>query len=118
MDEKITQELLKYMNETKDFILQEAPDVIIQMMSYHKITAWMGLLFSVLVIMISIFIILYFCFYPSYDKYENITIITFLGRFIPISVILMFLLPVFQNVDDLIHIYIAPKHFIIKKIMK
>lgn len=118
MKEEILNELLLYMNETKDFILQQSPEVIQQMFLYYKINNWIGVAFGSLLSAIALGVFIYSWIKPVYDEpYKDLSLLTFLCRVASTVVLLICFVTTVESVDGLIKLYFAPKFFIIQKIL-
>jgi hypothetical protein len=117
MKEEVINQLIEYMEQSKDFILQEAPDIIREMFLYEKISAWCGFIFCVFCFFSCISVFIYSWYYPSLDNYGCLKTETFMPRLF--STVLSFLafIGLISNLDTLIKIYFAPKYFIIKIIL-
>jgi len=117
MSEKIIEKLLEYLQGTEDFILEHAPDTIMQIFKYEKIsTIYQIAILFILVISLSISGI-YFYKNPYLDKYghrelPSILIPMFCGIGCPI---LFLQLCIFT--DKLIKIYVAPKYFLLQMVL-
>lgn len=118
MNEKIVEALLKYMNETKDFILSESPELIREILEYEKYLCIFCLSIFIPILLICMFFIFFNWMYPSLDKYGSISSKSFLGMMIPGVISLISFGILIDAYTGLIKIRTAPKYFIIQKIIK
>lgn len=113
MDDLIKEKILSYLESTKDFVLDQAPDVIQQALRYHYINSIVGIFVCSFLILTLISIAYYNYSHPKLDEYGSWETITFIFCFIPS----MFCLPLFagllSDIDKLIKISTAPKYFLI-----
>lgn len=70
MNEMIIEELLSYMNSTKDFVLNEYPEVVSQIFLYEKFSNLSAAIFSGSFFLICVFVAIYFCRNPTLGEYS------------------------------------------------
>lgn len=117
MNEKIVEELLKYMNETKDFILSESPELIREILSYEKWSCIFLLSILLPLLIICLCLIVYNWIYPTLDKYESRTLGSMYLILIPSIISFVCFGILMEAGNSLIKINKAPKYFIIQKII-
>ena len=115
--DQVWKTLLEYMQSTKDFVLEQAPDVIRQALQYEKISTYVGAALVTLSLTAVIFIAYYFWKHPVLDKYGSREFGSFLGVLIPLCVTPLLVGQFFFLIDKLIKIHIAPKYFLINLII-
>lgn len=118
MKEEITQKILSYIEGTKDFVLEQLPDVIQQALKYEKICAilWIALL--------SVFIpclIIFACYsykHPVIDKYGSLDTFSCVKIVLPCFFLIPSVIGYFGNIFTLLKICIAPKYYLISFVLK
>lgn len=113
----IYQELLKHMESTKDFVLEQAPEVIQQALKYEKIAAFVSAALMTVLLVIALGVAYYFWKNPMFDKYGSREMHSLLGIFIPILISPLFFVQFCMAIDILIKIHVAPKYFLINLIL-
>ena len=113
MDEEIKQKILSYLEGTKDFVLDQAPDVIQQALRYHYLSSLICSLFFTFLFVLCSVVALYNFANPKLTKYDTWEIQTFLFTFIPSMICLLSLICICTNIDTLIKVTTAPKYFLI-----
>lgn len=118
MNEKLIDELLNYMERTKDFITQECPELILEILKYHKILNFCNITIFLPILIISLIVFIYFWKFPYVDKYDCTSTGTLISMMISgFSSVFCFIILI-QSVEALIKIYTAPKYFIIHCLLK
>lgn|SRR5574338_702828 len=113
MENEILQKLLIYLENTKDFILAECPDIFQQIIRYEKICAIIGLcVIGSLVLIGSIYFL--YAFFNSKGEIMNKCPFIIL----PIFLIPALLLCSLECINTLIKLNVAPKYFLIEKLIK
>lgn len=117
MNEKITEKLLQYLQSTEDFILEHAPDTIMQIFKYEKISTIYQL--ALMIVLLFIFSILGIYIYnnPSLDKYGSREAPSFLIPLICTFVSPIFFVQTCFLIDRLVKMYMAPKYFLIEMVL-
>lgn len=117
MNEKLVENLLNYMNETKDFVLNQSPELIGEIISYHKAINFscIGIFLPIFLICLGIFY--YYLKYPKLEKY-GITCETYVSLLVSSFFCLLTFIFLLESFRDLIGIYFSPKYFIIKMVLK
>lgn len=103
--------LLEYIEGTKDFILEQAPDIIQQILEYETRSTmlWMCL-FSFLT-----FIGVIVCIWGVFSKKS---IFDKPGAMVGFLITPMMVIGLMANLDNLIKIKVAPKYYVMEKIIK
>ncbi len=117
MNEEITKRLLEYLDGTKDFLLEQSPQVLKEMMRYKTISAILNifLCFSIICVCLGVFL---YCFKSSdRSKYGDREFWQIAGMFTPIFVGAVLFVQLCCNIDELIKIKVAPKYYIIKELL-
>jgi ABC-type dipeptide/oligopeptide/nickel transport system permease component len=117
MNEKITEQLLEYMNSTKDFILTESPELIREILHYEKWSCIFALSILVPVFIGCLSITIYNWIYPQYEGNNFRTLGSMFGMLIPGVISFICFMMLMETGNCLIKINTAPKYFIIQKIM-
>jgi hypothetical protein len=117
MNEKIVEQLLEYMNVTKDFILSESPELIREIISYEKYLCIFSISIFLPLLVICISIFTYNWLYPSICNYGSISTKTFLRMLIPGFIAFISFGILMDACTGYIKIKTAPKYFIIQKIV-
>lgn len=112
MKEEILEQILKYINETKDFILEQTPDLFQQIIKYEKISAIFG-------VCIYSFIFILLCGLSIYVWKSSIDENDIKGylRFVFPFLSFIFFMSLIFSIETLIKINVAPKYFIIHKLV-
>ena len=113
MKEQIIQKLIEYLDQSKDFMLQECPEVIQQALRYHYISNLMGCIFSFLGIIVYALVCFYFYKNPTRDKYDSRPMHHSFIFFLSPMFFFMFTFSLFNCCDHLIKITYAPKYYLI-----
>ena len=113
MDKDILEKALDYLNKTQEFVLDQSPEVIIQIFNYEKTSTIFGIVFCAICIIFLISVATYSIFYPKLDKYDNREVFSQMLCFMPFLVCLPFGLTMVTLIDKLLKIYISPKYFLI-----
>ena len=117
MKEQILQKLIEYIQNTGDFVLEQAPEVIQQALSYEKIAAYLITALMLLLLSTAIFAGYYFWKHPVLDACGSRNAGSFLGVLIPCTVSPLLFVQLCYSIDKLVKIYIAPKYFLIQLLM-
>lgn len=116
MNNEFTQKLLEYLQRTEDFALEQLPDIFLQALRYHKISAWLSIFLMIVVISGLICLMVYFCKYPTLDSYGHRDFVSFYIPFMVPFIALACFVSLCISVDRLIKIYVAPKYYLISLI--
>lgn len=114
MQEQLIQKILDYLEQTEDFVLEQAPDVILQVLRYERITSILGAIFLCVLFFVALIAGYYFWKYPTVDKYGSRETSSVMGVMIPCVFLPFLLIQVCLTVDKLIKLYTAPKFFLIE----
>jgi hypothetical protein len=118
MNEEISTKLLEYLQKTSDFALEQMPDIVIQTLKYQKFSIYLNMLTMGFLIILCAGLAYYFYTHPKFDKYGDKTILSTFGVFIPLGLILIFLVDLIIATDNVIKINIAPKYYLIELFSK
>lgn len=113
MDDQIKEKILIYLESTKDFVLDQAHDIIQQALRYHYLSSLIGSIFFTFIFILCAVIAFYNFANPKLTKYNSWETQTFIFTFIPSMICLLSLIAICANVDALIKIITAPKYFLI-----
>jgi uncharacterized membrane protein YhdT len=113
--EEISQKLLEYLQNTEEFVLDQVPEVIQQVLKYEKISSYLSAGLMILLLSIAICIGFYFWRHPTLDKYGSREFLSFMPIVSCIAIPILFV-QLCYSVDKLVKIYIAPKYFLISLI--
>lgn len=111
--EQMIQKLIEYMESSKDFLLEQSPELIQQALRYEKASAYFSSALMAILLCAAVSIGYYFWKNPTLDKYGSREMGSFLGAFIPLIITPMFFVQLCYSVDKLLKLYIAPKYFLI-----
>lgn len=115
--DQILQKLLEYMQESKDFLIEQAPDVVQQIFRYHLYTAWVELCICLSIGVLLLSVNLYIYLYPTLDSHGDRDLLSFFGAYMPMIFAIPLIAMSWACMDKLMKIYLAPKYFIINLIM-
>ena len=113
MDKDVLEKALDYLKETQEFVIDQAPEVIIQILRYEKISCIFGLIFSCIGIFLLLSFAFYCIFFPKLDNNGYRDCISVMGCFIPFALITPLFVSAITLTDRLLKIYISPKYFLI-----
>lgn len=115
MSETIEKKLLEYIEHTKDFVLEQAPELFKEILKFDTISAYLGSLVCLSVMLTGIFLSLKFYKIPCEKSYDRPTLhmITWIGTAVLLPILLI---QTMSNVSDIIQIKIAPKYYLLKKL--
>ncbi len=113
MDEKIKEELLKYLQSSKDFILEQSPDVIQQALRYHYFSSLIDTIGFFILLLVCLVISFYNYKYPELTEYGRWESSTSALVFFPGIMAFVFFMSTCSNIEKFIKITIAPKYFLI-----
>src|ERR1700688_4041455 len=116
--EQMIQKLIEYMESSKDFLLEQSPELIQQALKYEKVSAYFSATLMVVLLSVAVPVGYYFFKNPTLDKYGFREIGSFLGAFISFIITPIFFVQLCYSVDKLLKIYISPKYFLIQLLMK
>ena len=114
MKEQIVQTILEYLERTEDFLLEQAPEVILQALRYEQIVSVLGAVLFLLLVLGTVVVGYHFWANPKFDQHGSRDFISSIGVMVPciVSPLLAVQLCVFG--DKLIKIYFAPKFFLLQ----
>jgi hypothetical protein len=115
--DQLLQKLLEYVEASKDFFIDQSPEVVQQIFTYHLYATWLEFLGCLTFVILLLSINLYCVFCPNLDKYGNREFISFFGSYMPFLISIPFILGSYACVDKFLKIYMAPKYFLISLIM-
>lgn len=108
MQEELTKKLIDYIEKSKDFVLEQAPDIMKEMLEYHKYESIVSISF------LSVFIIgLIITAVILYKKRNELTM-----WWIPLLIVPVVFFGILCDCCDLIKVKTAPKYFILSKLVK
>jgi hypothetical protein len=115
MSEMVEKKLLEYIEHTKDFVLEKAPELFKEILKFDTIAAYLGSLVCLSVMVTGIILSLKFYKIPYDKSYERPTVhmITWIGTAV---IVPLLLIQTMQNISDIIQIKIAPKYYLLKKL--
>lgn len=117
MNEKIIEQLIEYMNVTKDFVLAESPELIREILAYEKYLSIFCLCVFIPLLLICLGIFIYTWINPVYEEYGSLAFKSILPLFICGGISVISFGIIIEAATGLIKINTAPKYFIIKKIV-
>lgn len=118
MKEQVVRQLLEYIENTKDFVLEQAPDVLLQALRYEKFSNFLGGLLSFALIVFTLSIAYYCWKNPALDEYDHRDFLSAMGVFIPLVISPLLFVQLLTCIDKLIKIYVAPKYFLLQLVLK
>lgn len=118
MKEQIIDKLIQYIEQSKDFILDQAPEVLLQTLRYQKTSNWFGMFISLLMIIILISIAFYIFMNPKFDKYDSRDFFSVFGVLVPSLISIPFFCAFLSCTDTLMKLYLAPKYFLLEHFLK
>lgn len=104
--------LAEHLEGTKEFVMEQAPDVIQQALRYEKIAARNSAIFMIGVVVVALGVAYYFGKHPSLDKYGSRDLFSSIGIFIPLVLTIPSLFQIYSSIDRSIKISVAPKYFL------
>jgi hypothetical protein len=107
------QKLIEYIENTKDFVLEQAPDVIQQVLKYEKTSSYLTATLMLLLLCAALITGYYFWRHPALDKYGSREFGSIFGLLVPCIATPMLFIQLCCSVDRLVKIYVAPKYFLI-----
>lgn len=111
MNEELIKKIIEYMESSKDFIVEQAPDIIQQMLKYETFNNIFGLIIAVIILFVSIGVFIYGKYSNKTDKiYFNVYNYVSIWLFIAAFAISAF------AINNLVKIKISPKYFVIEKL--
>jgi len=112
MKEDIYSKLLDYVNKTEMFFNDQLPDFFNQIINYGKYMGIIGLLISIFIVVLSIFIIKN----NKHTDYESIKFAT--KYFVFFAVLCLFGLCIVYQIDVVYKAFFAPKLYILDYLKK
>jgi hypothetical protein len=113
----IEEKLIEYLEHTKDFVLEQAPELFKEILKFDTIAAYLGSFICLSIMTLGMIISLKFHnvkYEKSYDRPSHhivVWMITFgLTPFLFIQTMC--------NISDIIQIKIAPKYYLLEKLKK
>jgi len=114
---QVWQYLIEYIEHTKDFMLEQAPEVIQEVLRYEKIAASLNAITMVILLIVALGAANYFWKHPEFDKYGSRDCISTFGILIPLVAVVPCFVQLFLSIDKLIKIGVAPKYFLMSLIL-
>ena len=114
MKEQIVQKILEYLERTEDFLLEQAPEVILQALRYEQIVSVLGAVIFLLLVLGAVVVGYHFWKNPKIDQHGSKDIISSMGVMIPCIVSPLLVAQLCIYTDKLIKIYFAPKFFLLQ----
>ena len=109
--------LLSYMENTKDFVLEQAPDVIKQALKYETISSYIDAIFMFILLTAALCIAYYIWKNPNIDKYGSWATSSVVPFAASLILSPFFVLALCCAIDKIVKIHVAPKYFLINLIM-
>lgn len=117
IQDQVWYELIEHIENTKDFVLEQAPDIIQQALKYERFSASFNAGVMAILLAASLGTAYYFWKHPTLDKYDSRDFLSVFGVFIPLIAAVPFFAQLYISIDNLIKINIAPKYFLINLII-
>jgi len=114
MQEQIVQKILEYLEQTEDFFLEQAPEVILQALRYEQIISILGAVIFLLLASGTVVVGYHFWVNPKIDQYGSRDFISSMGVMIPCIVSPLLVVQLCISIDKLIKVYFAPKFFLLQ----
>lgn len=114
MDSEISKKIIEYLDQTRDFVLEQAPELCRQIMRFDKIAAYLGSIVLLIIAGIAIYFSIKFAgqhYERSYERpvfHMPVWFATII--FIPIA-----FFQICSNISDLIQMEVAPKYYLLKR---
>lgn len=121
---ELLNEIVEYLKISKEFIIEQAPDLIIQTLKYKTYSCYFSIIFFSILFMCSSFSFYYFINHPVYEElrsYQTIPDIsakTFMGRIMSGFILFLSFISLLTCADQLVKIKISPKYFLIELFME
>ncbi len=115
--EKVIESLLTYLQKTENFLSEEIPLILIEILKYEKISSIFCILTSTFIICMGILLFFYSFKNPCFDKYEHRHIGSILGMWMSAIFVFLPLSSLYISIDKLICINVTPKYFLIKMLL-
>lgn len=113
MDNEILEKALDYLKGTQEFVIEQSPEFIRQILIYEKTSTIFGLILSSIALIILIGIAFYCILYHKLDKYGHIELPYTIGGLVSICLLIPITPATVSLTDRLLKIYISPKYFLI-----
>jgi hypothetical protein len=114
---QIWEKLFGYVEDTKDFVLEQAPEIVQQVLQYEKTSAYLTSFLMLGLMAVAISFGYHFWKYPTLDKYGSREFLSFMVPIISLMVIAPLFIQFCIDIDKLMKIYIAPKYFLIELLL-
>ncbi len=112
MNDEIGKKITEYIEKSGDFVIENLPDVAKEVIVYHKIDSILGIIFS-----LSILVICLYIFYNSLsdplDKYDHFTGWTMIKLTVPGVLFFPLCGLLINSVMTLLKIIYSPKYFLL-----
>jgi len=122
MNDKLIEKLISYLESTENFVYEQAPDFIQQLLAYEKLSSIVGTFISGIVMFFCIFLAIYHIYNPEFEVREynsgNRTLLSQMLCFMPLLLAIPFFGQFLQCVANWIKMSIAPKVFLLEYMMK
>lgn len=110
----LCQKIVEYIEGTKDFLLEQTPEVVQQAVRFEKISAITIAVLMFILLLAAIACFMYFWKNPVLDKYDSRDMVSFLGMLLPGCICPLFFISLCYKIEILMKICISPKYFIIE----
>lgn len=114
---EIVTKMFEYIDSSKDFMLEQAPEVFQQIIRYEYISSICGVVTCSILLICAGITLFTWLKNPNVDRFDYWTDGTFAVVLISATVVVITGIGLIVNVSDLIKINVAPKYYIISKLL-
>lgn len=118
MKDEVIKKLIDYIDGSKDFLLDQAPQMFKEMIKYEYLVSILEAIFFLILISSAIYILYLSITNPARDKYDSRSYENLLGIVIPSILIVPLILGFWNGMTTAIQIKMAPKYFLLEKILE
>ena len=111
---ELTKVAIDYLKTCENFVLDQAPDIIKQVLNYKIVSNWFSVGVSLFFLILLICIALFSYINREYESYGGLKCHSFLFTFIPSMFTIIFFVNLIHDIDILIKLYISPKMYLLE----
>lgn len=118
MKDEVIKKLIDYIDGSKDFLLDQAPQIFKEMIKYEYLISILETVLFIILLSATLYILYVSFTNPARDKYDSRSYENLLGIIIPLMLIIPLILGFWNAMTTAIQIKMAPKYFLLEKVLE
>jgi hypothetical protein len=118
MKEEIVSKLVEYIEGTKDFVLEQAPEILKEALRYEYLSSLFISISSGVLLVLALSVFYYAFCHPMVDKYGDRSFGSGMTMIVSAFVAVMVSGTLCISIDKIIKINVAPKYFLLTLLLK